>query len=361
MSGTIPATSGNSLLTQGSSLLTGPMTLERKEVPQPVTLSASSSTVVSTKPPNFEAPKSMSVSNRAGAYVTATLDAGLLSVAEDVSNRAMANAHIEAVGKEILSARKRIDDAIEHFHSASNGQNRQLVNYVDSQIALIIAGGNVTETQATNTNFVLNACQQVANRLKETASVLLDLEKLNGEGKLGSVGSIVNLVFETRMKELKLLTEKLKLLQEHETFELQVETTARNQVLKEQTEQFNLWVKSVQLGSEESKKELDNRLAEREQVIKHELDLGKLAIDQMKATSENRREQAKIALQNGLEQQKAEFNREIDKTKIESAERIAQEESKRKYANEKVKIATQTTVELGKVAADLIKPKCSVM
>ena len=278
------------------------------------------------------------VTSHGKAYLTKTVEEGVLSVRADTETRKQTDMIIQEVALQIQEARRYIDVAIAEFRDTSSEGNAKSKNYAFSLIDILASGGEVTQTQAHNATFIDELVKQENNRYFESAKQLMDLEKINMDGKLGPIGGLIKAITEARMSELKILSEKLKTMREQEDHELAVDVAIRNQLLKEQSVEFDQLMQGIRLDSETKQKELENDLKERAQTHQEEKDLKDLAIKEKKSLSETE-----------LQKEKQNYEKELEERCIKSNAAI-----------EHHRIAAETFTKVTDSAAKVAAPKCTL-
>ena len=197
-------------------------------------------------------------SHHSKGYLVQSLSKGMLSVQEDKERRKQTDEVIIQVAAQIKVARQQIDEGVKQFIKITNQFNQATTDHALQLIEKISLGGDLSSQDITHANFLNDLTKQTRNRYYETSTQLMDLDKINSEGKLGNFKDIIELVFNTRMKELTLLTERLKMMHVQENHELAVEESIRNQFLKEQSQQFDHWMKQLRFDSNESQRTCNN-------------------------------------------------------------------------------------------------------
>ncbi|NGX59352.1 MAG: hypothetical protein KR126chlam3_00503 [Chlamydiae bacterium] len=256
----------------------------------------------------------------------------------DAENRYQTDIVIQQVAMQIQEARRQVDGAITEFRNASSEGNAKAKGYAFDMIGKLIDRKGVSPEEASNAKFIDELVAQVNHRFFETVKQLMDLELLNSEGKLKPIGTLMQVVFDARLGELRTLGERVKLIREQEDHELAIEVAVRNQVLKEQSIAFDQLVQSVKVDCEVKQQELEGSLKERSQKHEEKKGLIELSIAAKKAQDDKELQRAQQKYEKELEEKRIEYYKNI--------------ETKR--------IAAQAVTEIAGAAAQAAAPKCVI-
>lgn len=263
----------------------------------------------------------------------------MFSVQDDVLRRKQADEMIMKLILQVQKASKSIDLAIEDFEATSKGANRKFADMTLKKMDDIASGRDVTNSDMNYVDALSQFAKSIANRYFETTTQLMDLQKINQAGKLKGQENIVEMVFDFRMKELKLFGERLQLMRKQETHEIDNEFRVRDQELKEQSMQFDSLMKVVKLENEKDQQEFNKHLAERQSRYEQEKDMKELQIKEETATGELK----------------------LKENQLISNEKIAKEKMQTEKDIETRRVIAQAATDITKTAIDAAKPSCSIM
>jgi len=269
-----------------------------------------------------------------------SIASGTLSKSEDALLMEVKKV-LSSTGTEIIAARKKIDESIQNFYIMSNKFNT-VCSEGAMKIALLLTQSD--SDNSINIGELYKRCETLGSIAKlisaryfETSTQMMDLQKLNSEGKLGDFKGVINLLFFARIKELELLGKKMKVLYTQEDHEVKVMTLIQNERLKRESQLFDQYLKVVKFEKKEAQRQVDNRIKTRKAEHDREVDFSKLGI-----------EKDKIRINESIDKQKLADKKFIDKLRINAEEKV-------KLAN----ISTNERIEWGNRVVEL--SKCSVM
>lgn len=291
------------------------------------------------------------VHSHGAEMVNAARDGGALDPKGDQELLARVKKIADASINQIIENRRKIDAAIETFIKESDKINGKFANMANHLMDDLSRNIEVTQARASNVSFAETVAKQVANRFAETARQLIDLQKLNHEGKLGDCKGVVDLLFYARMKEIELLNSRLDLLQKQENHELQMMIALQNEQLKVEAQRFDQMLQVSNFLSKEDQRYFENSLNSRKQKHEEEVDLLKLVQEDKKMDLENERENKKIDNEFTIDQLKEKNKKEIEAYRIKSDQKMKLAEIS---SNERCKVV--------ETLANIAKPSvCSVM
>jgi len=262
------------------------------------------------------------VQSHGSQMIAQAKDGGLLDTRQDQEMLKRVQALVQTTIHQVVENRAKIDRSIEVFIVKSNEINEKFFRIATGFMDDISRDHNVTQARASNVQFAEELAKQTCNRFYESAKQLMELQKINNEGKLGEYKGVIDLVFYARIKEIELLDKRLELLQKQENHELQIMVALQNQELKAEAQRFDQWMQASKFLSSEDQRLFENGLKERQQRHEQEVDLLKLSLEDKKIDQEDRRENKKIDNEFEIDTLKEKNKAAIDKHRIEADKEI---------------------------------------
>lgn len=235
----------------------------------------------------------------------------------------MINRIAEASIDQIIQMRQRIDKCIEAFMFQTERFNEKYAALCFKLAEDVLAGRHTEQSQATNAVFLHDLAQQVGNRYYEATNQLMQLTKLNHEGKLSDCRGVIEIVFLARFQEIELFSKRLELLRAHDDHRMKVMITLHNQELKAEAQLFDQYMQKAKFDSADEQRQFENSLAEREQKRKEEKDLQDMALAEVRLDKEFSLETLKAENRKEVEKYATASNEKIEKARIRSQERVA--------------------------------------
>ena len=236
-------------------------------------------------------PTEVAVSGQSTQLVKNAVSAGVLSVNSGREIEKGSKKTVAAIGKQLENAVKMVNQAIKEFSLNVGIANQKATDY---QLNLLDNIGAIEDVHQVHSGFADQIVKQIRIRYQETVVGLLMLQKLNFDGRLDVCDKMLQLHFDIRLKELKLMSDQLNLLRKHENYELKIQIIAREQLLKEEEQELEQYVKSFEFTSEEMLKYSEQYLEHRKQVHQESPDLVELVLKEQKQLGDHTIEGKKV-------------------------------------------------------------------
>lgn len=246
-------------------------------------------------------------------YAAEVFSSELFSFQDDLQRRATTNKKIVEFMEETQKASAQMDQSIQDFYSSASEVNDVFKQGALEQMRKLLKGKEINSKKMNNMDALSQFAKAVATQYFETSKRLAELYEMSLKGKVSLCDFSIKTLFDTRMSELKLLSERIELMRKQETHEIDKETKLRNQALEEQSRLIGLIFEAIKKEDKKELKELQQQLQENQARYQRENDLKELQLKEQQLKENNTKEKIE-----GIEKQSNEKKEELQKSVAEN-------------------------------------------